>query len=144
VRVLVAEDDRDIRALIEISLLDHDVVGVADGVEALDAIQAQGFDAAVLDVMMPEVDGLMVCRGIRNHDRLAGIPVVMLTAKVGEDDHIKAFEAGADGYMTKPFEPTDLVEMVELLAATPQQRRVDDRSEKLRQAQFLRQLQHRF
>ncbi|HEX9889755.1 MAG TPA: response regulator [Nitriliruptorales bacterium] len=143
-RILIAEDDEDIRALLEVTLLDHDVVSVGDGRAALPLIGSDRFEAAVLDVMMPEVDGLSVCRAIRRDERIRDIPIVMLTARVQEEDHIKGFEAGADRYLTKPFEPDDLTEILAELEAMPVQRRVADREERLRQARFLRQVEHRF
>lgn len=144
-RVLFAEDDRDIRAFVEMTLEgDHEVISVADGAEALAAIRDQGFEAAVLDVMMPQVNGLDVVRAIRKDERLRDIPIVLLTAKVQEDDHIAGFEVGADRYLTKPFEPLTLLEVLDELGAAPVHRRIEEREERLRQARFLRTLQHRF
>lgn len=143
-RVLIAEDDGDVRALIEVALLDHHLIMTNDGDEALDALQTEAVDAAVLDVMMPGTDGFNVCRAIRQNDRLKDIPVVMLTARVREDDHIKGFEAGADRYMTKPFEPDQLTDVLEELAGTPTERRQRERRDQLDQARFLRHLEQRF
>lgn len=144
-RVLFAEDDSDIRTFVEMTLEgDHEVVSVANGAEALAAIRDQSFGAAVLDVMMPHVNGLDVVRAIRKNERLRDIPIVLLTAKVQEDDHIAGFEVGADRYLTKPFDPLTLLEFLDELGATPVHRRIEEREEQLRQARFLRTLQHRF
>jgi two-component system, OmpR family, response regulator MprA len=108
-RVLVADDDRAIRESLAraLQLEGYDVVAVVDGVEALTRIRRDGFDALVVDVMMPGVDGLAVCRLLRAEgDRT---PVLMLTARVETPDRVAGLDAGADDYLPKPFELDELL-----------------------------------
>jgi two-component system, OmpR family, response regulator MtrA len=116
-RILVADDDVDIRELVEfkLSTLGHDVVAVGDGQAAIDACQAQRPDLAVLDVMMPGVSGLDAVRVIRADPALAGLPVILLTARAQESDVETGFDTGADDYITKPFSPRELASRVQAL-----------------------------
>jgi len=118
-RILVADDDVDIRELVEfkLSTLGHDVVAVSDGQAAIDACQAQRPDLAVLDVMMPGVSGLDAVRAIRADPALAGLPVILLTARAQESDVETGFDSGADDYVTKPFSPRELAARVQALLA---------------------------
>ena len=107
-RVLVADDDRAIRESLAraLELEGYDVAAVADGVEALTRARRDRFDALVVDVMMPGVDGLSVCRVLRaDGDRT---PVLMLTARVETPDRVAGLDAGADDYLPKPFELDEL------------------------------------
>ena len=108
--VLVADDDEDIRALIEFRLerADYEVVTAADGVEALEVALARRPALAVLDVMMPKLTGYDVTRRIRASQAIGRMPVILLTARVLEDDVTRGFEAGADDYLKKPFSPQEL------------------------------------
>ncbi|MGW7516079.1 response regulator transcription factor [Streptomyces sp. NPDC054796] len=102
--VLLAEDDRAIRHALEraLALEGYDVIAVADGVQALAAAHQRRPDVLVLDVMMPGVDGLQVCRVLRAEgDRT---PILILTARVETADRIAGLDAGADDYVVKPFE----------------------------------------
>ncbi|WP_055551778.1 response regulator transcription factor [Streptomyces sp. NBRC 110028] len=102
--VLLAEDDRAIRHALERALIleGYRVTAVSDGVEALAAIHREHPDVIVLDVMMPGVDGVQVCRVLRAEgDRT---PILMLTARVETADRIEGLDAGADDYVAKPFE----------------------------------------
>ena len=116
-RILVADDDVDIRELVEfkLSTLGHDVVAVADGAAAIDACQSERPDLAVLDVMMPGVSGLDAIRAIRADPALAGLPVILLTARAQESDVETGFDSGAYDYITKPFSPRELASRVEAL-----------------------------
>ena len=107
-RVLVADDDRAIRESLAraLELEGYDVATAVDGVEALTRIRRDSFDALVVDVMMPGVDGLAVCRLLRAEgDRT---PVLMLTARVETPDRVAGLDAGADDYLAKPFELDEL------------------------------------
>lgn len=142
--VLVVDDDPGVRQVVSVSLDQYEVVLAADGAEALDKLGLLDVDAVVLDVMMPRLDGIETLRRIRSDARLRDLPVVMLTAKVGEDDHLRGFQAGADAYVTKPFEPDDLQATVDMvIGKTPDERRAARESEKERAA-LLRQLERRF
>ena len=102
-RVLVIEDDPDIGRLITLQLAELDCESrlVADGVSGLAEAQEGRYDLVILDLMLPLVDGMEVCRHIRNSDRY--VPVIMLTAKGEEANKVAGLEMGADDYITKPF-----------------------------------------
>jgi DNA-binding response OmpR family regulator len=116
-RILIVEDDPDIAELVGRYL---DKAGfntelVASGREALVAIAARQPDLVVLDLMLPHVDGLEVCRVIRANEATAAIPLIMLTARAEESERIVGLELGADDYLAKPFSPNELVARVRAL-----------------------------
>ncbi|MFL6079903.1 MAG: response regulator transcription factor [Ornithinibacter sp.] len=107
-RVLVVDDDVTVREVV-VSYLraaGHEVVEAADGAEALRAMRSDPADLVVLDLMMPGIDGLEVCRRLRAS---GDVPIVMLTALGAEVDRVVGLESGADDYVTKPFSPRELV-----------------------------------
>lgn len=108
--VLVADDDRDILQLVSFRLerADYEVVQANDGEEALRLVKELRPDLAVLDLMMPKLNGYEVIREIRRHEETKAIPVILLTARVQEADVARGFEAGADDYLKKPFSPQEL------------------------------------
>lgn len=110
-RLLVVDDEPDAVELIEFNLkgAGFDVVTAADGAEALRKARAHKPDAIVLDVMLPEVDGLEVCKQLRRDPATTSVPILMLTAKAAEIDRVLGLELGADDYVTKPFSPRELV-----------------------------------
>jgi DNA-binding response OmpR family regulator len=110
-RILVVEDDPRIAASVALYLRHSgfDVDTAATGGAALDRAAATRPDLVVLDVMLPEVDGLEVCRTLRAH---APLPIIMLTARATEADTLRGLDAGADDYVTKPFSPRELVARV--------------------------------
>jgi DNA-binding response OmpR family regulator len=101
-RILLADDEQAIQTLLSYPLHKegYDVVRAADGREALARFDEQQFDLVVLDVMMPKLDGLEVCRRLRAR---SSVPIIMLTAKAEEIDKVLGLELGADDYITKPF-----------------------------------------
>ena len=109
--VLIADDDAKIRELLELYLTKEGfaVEQAADGAEAILKAQQLKPDLIVLDVMMPVLDGMEVCRQVRKFSR---VPVIMLTARVEDDDRILGLELGADDYVGKPFNPRELVARV--------------------------------
>ena len=115
--VLVAEDDSDVRELVAFKLeqAGFDVIAVDDGPSALTAAQRHHPDLAVLDVAMPGMSGLDVCRMLRADPATAGMLIIMLTARVQEQDVEGGFTAGADDYVTKPFSPRELVSRIQAL-----------------------------
>ena len=120
-RILVAEDDAEIRQALDriLTYEGYDVVTANDGPAALEAVKEQQPSAILLDVMMPFVDGLAVCRKLREQgDRT---PVLMLTARHEVTDRVAGLDAGADDYLTKPFDLDELLARVRALL-----RRVDD------------------
>jgi len=116
-RILVVEDDPDIAELIVryLEKAEFAVERAANGREALDAMAARLPDLVVLDLMLPQVAGLEVCRRIRSDTRTAAVPVIMLTARAEESDRIVGLELGADDYLAKPFSPNELVARVRAL-----------------------------
>ena len=110
-RVLVVEDNRDIADLVARYLnkagFAAEIIG--SGREALKALADRPPDLVILDLMLPEVDGLEICRAIRSNERTAAIPIIMLTARAEESDRIVGLELGADDYVAKPFSPSELV-----------------------------------
>jgi DNA-binding response OmpR family regulator len=113
--VLVADDNPDILALVRFRLErdGYEVLSAPDGETALDLALARPPDLALLDVMMPRLDGYEVTRRLRAHGPTATIPIILLTARVQEPDVERGFEAGADDYVTKPFSPQALGERVQ-------------------------------
>ncbi len=116
-KVLVVDDEPEAVELVEFNLKQagYSVVTAADGAEALNKARATQPDLIVLDLMLPEVDGLEVCKMLRRDPATAGIPIVMLTAKAAEIDRVLGLELGADDYVTKPFSPRELVLRVKKL-----------------------------
>jgi DNA-binding response OmpR family regulator len=112
--ILVAEDDRDIAELLAFSLKKAGCAAhiVDAGNEALSYARQHPVDLVVLDVMLPGLSGLEVCRALRNDKATAGVPIIMLTARAEESDRIVGLELGADDYVTKPFSPNELVARV--------------------------------
>ncbi len=113
--VLVVEDDDDIRELVSYNLLKegYQVAGVASGEDALAAIAAKPPDLILLDLMLPGLDGLSVCRQLKGNPATEPLPVVMLTAKGEEADIVAGLNLGADDYVTKPFSPKVLLARVQ-------------------------------
>lgn len=115
-KILVVEDEKNIRELIKFNLenADYEVDTAADGREALDKLSEE-IDLVVLDLMLPEIDGMEVCRRMRGSEDLRQIPIIMLTAKGEEVERILGLEMGADDYMTKPFSPRELVARIKAI-----------------------------
>jgi DNA-binding response OmpR family regulator len=110
-KVLVVDDEPEAVELLEFNLKQagFNVVAAADGAEALTKARATLPNLIVLDLMLPEIDGLEVCKMLRRDPATARIPIIMLTAKAAEIDRIIGLELGADDYITKPFSPRELV-----------------------------------
>jgi two-component system phosphate regulon response regulator PhoB len=115
--VLVADDDADIRDLVAFKLEQSglEVIAVEDGQAALEQARAHRPTLAVLDVSMPGLSGIDVCRMLRADPATAGMLIIMLTARVQEQDVEGGFSAGADDYVTKPFSPRELVSRIQAL-----------------------------
>jgi len=113
--ILIAEDDQQIRQALEriLKFEGYSTVAVNDGAAALEAFSEQQFDAALLDVMMPFVDGMSVVRRLR--EKGDGTPVLMLTARQATSDRVEGLDAGADDYLPKPFELDELLARVRAL-----------------------------
>ncbi len=113
-RILVVDDEADLRELVTHSLKkeNYRVITAPDGETALDLAMEKRPDLIVLDLMLPGMDGIEVCRRLRQDDAMSDIPIVMLTAKAEETDEIIGLGVGADDYITKPFSPRILVARV--------------------------------
>lgn len=113
-KVLVVDDDPVIQRLLQVNfeMEDYVVVTADDGAEGLEAAQRELPDVILLDVMMPRMDGMEVARRLRADDSTAAIPIVLLTAKAQSADIADGKETGADAYVTKPFDPIELLDTV--------------------------------
>jgi DNA-binding response OmpR family regulator len=112
--ILVVEDDHDIADLIAhyLEKAGHTVDRLSSGAAVLPKLRARPADLVILDLMLPGMDGLLVCQAMRADSITAGIPIIMLTARGEEGDRIAGLELGADDYVTKPFSPKELVARV--------------------------------
>jgi len=126
-KILIIEDDKDIIELVRHYLEKENFVlkDSADGFSGLKKAKAENFDLVILDIMLPEMDGLEVCKELRADPKTSSTPVIMLTAKGEETDKIVGLEIGADDYLTKPFSPRELVARIKALL-----RRVEKKTEK--------------
>ena len=117
--VLIADDDEDILALVRATIerSGHEVMAVADGAAALSGMAERRPDLAVLDIAMPELDGLEVLRRLRADDEMRDLPVILLTAQAQAADVERGFATGASAYVRKPFSPRDLATRVDDLLA---------------------------
>ena len=113
--VLVVEDEPDIRELVEYNLSKqgYRVTSVWSGEDALAVAQIRAFDLVLLDRMLPGIDGLTVCRELRNNVATRSVPIIILTALSDASDEVAGLGVGADDYITKPFSPRVLVARVE-------------------------------
>ena len=114
IRLLAVDDDPVILNLLKVNFeLDgFDVLTAADGQEALDTARAEKPDVVLLDIMMPKLNGLEVTKALKADAATKGIPIMLLSAKAQEADVEAGMKIGADAYVTKPFDPIDLVQRV--------------------------------
>ncbi|OLS59143.1 response regulator [Pseudomonas putida] len=115
--ILLVDDDQDIRELLDayLSRCGFQVRAVADGQAFRQALDAEGSDLVILDVMLPDEDGFSLCRWVRQHPRQAQVPIIMLTASSDEADRVIGLELGADDYLGKPFSPRELQARIKAL-----------------------------
>lgn len=113
-KILIVEDELSIRELLKFNLQKdgYTVIEADSGTAAVSLAKAEFPDLVLLDLMLPGMDGLDVCRTLKNQQATAGIPIIMLTAKAEEIDKVIGLELGADDYMTKPFSPRELMARV--------------------------------
>ncbi|MCB4204811.1 response regulator [Deferribacterales bacterium Es71-Z0220] len=113
-KVLIADDELRLRKVVSLHLKKSglDVIEVSNGAQALERAKEESPDVIVLDVMMPELNGLETLERIKGDSSLKDIPVIMLSAKATQDDIKKGVELGATSYLTKPFSPKQLLEEI--------------------------------
>jgi phosphate regulon transcriptional regulator PhoB len=113
-KILVVEDEPDIRKLVQYNLAQErfKVLEAEDGEQALKIVQRDKPNLLILDLMLPGLSGIELCRILRDRTDTARLPILMLTAKAGETDRVLGLEMGADDYLTKPFSPRELVARV--------------------------------
>jgi DNA-binding response OmpR family regulator len=119
-RVLVVDDDEVIRQLIAVNLTleGFDVVTAVDGKDCLEKVVEANPDVITLDVMMPRLDGWVTATQLRRNPETAGIKVVLITARAQEDDRSRGRQIGVDAYLTKPFDPAEMIRVVRELAGS--------------------------
>ena len=144
--VLVVDDDPDIRMLVAFALEDsgYSVRQASDGEKALAALEAKAPDLMVCDVMMPGLDGFGVLRGMKGRRLAPNTKVIMLTCKTEERDHLRGWELGADEYLTKPFDPEELVARVKWLLQCSKEALAERREAELQKAELLDRLEAAF
>jgi DNA-binding response OmpR family regulator len=145
-RIFIVDDDTDIRQLVAYELVDegHEVSVAKDGAEALEVLLESSLDLVVLDIMMPRVDGFEVLQRLNEAAARDDVKVLILTAKGSERDWEQGFALGADMYMTKPFDPEELIEAVRELLAASREELAERREQELDRAHLLSQLESLF
>lgn len=120
-RILIVEDEESLLKLetILLTVKGFEVTGTTTGVDALAKIASEQFDLVLLDVVLPDLDGLEVCRRIRQEPRSAQLPIVMLSAKKSPQDQEQGMASGATAYLAKPFKSAIIVETIETLVTRP-------------------------
>ncbi|OIO33845.1 MAG: DNA-binding response regulator [Candidatus Omnitrophica bacterium CG1_02_40_15] len=110
-KILIIEDEKDIVKMLDYNLKKEGFKALSanNGEDGLDIARKENPDLILLDLMLPEMDGLEVCKAVKNDTKTAHIPIIILTAKAQEADKIVGLELGADDYMTKPFSPRELI-----------------------------------
>ncbi len=113
-KILIVEDEKDIVKMIDYNLKKEGfrTVSASDGEDAIDLAKREHPDLILLDLMLPVIDGLEVCKTLKKENKTAGIPIIMLTAKAQESDKIVGLELGADDYVTKPFSVRELTSRI--------------------------------
>lgn len=122
-KILLIEDDTDLFALLKYNLEKEgfQLVGAQTGKGAVELARRERPDLIILDIMLPDSDGLDICKGIRNHPELAHVPVIFLTARASETDRIVGLELGANDYIVKPFFVRELVARIKIQFRTQSQ-----------------------
>lgn len=110
-KVLLVDDEENIRIMVRFNLekSGYEVIEAGDGKEALRLVTAKHPEIVILDLMLPGIDGLEVCRSLKSNPQTAALPIIMLTAKSDEIDRVIGLELGADDYLTKPFSQRELL-----------------------------------
>lgn len=130
-KILVVDDERHIVRLVEVNLVraGYDVITAYDGVEALEKVKQEEPDMIVLDVMMPRMDGFEVLKHLQADPDTQDIPVIMLTAKAQDADIFRGWSSGVSSYLTKPFNPRELLTFVERIFQSLEEGDMEDEDE---------------
>ena len=128
-KILAVDDERSIVRLVQVNLqrAGYDVVTAFDGKEALEKVEAEQPDLVVLDVMMPYMDGFEVLQTLRKNPSTRELPVIMLTAKAQDADVFRGWQNGVDCYLTKPFNPMELISFVKRIFKSLEENDGDNR-----------------
>ena len=126
--ILIVEDEEDILELIRYNLSKNGfrITGVLSGEDALKKVSKESFDLVVLDIMLPGMDGLDVCKALKKNEKTQHIPIIMLTAKGEESDVVTGLELGADDYIVKPFSPKILISRIKTVLRRKSAEPLDD------------------
>lgn len=129
-KILIVDDEPDILELISYNLKKEGfhISTALDGEEALQKVRAGHLDLIVLDLMLPGIHGMELCRILRNNPKTAHVPIIMLTARGEESDKVHGLESGADDYMTKPFSPKELIARVKAVLRRSRERTTEDKT----------------
>jgi phosphate regulon transcriptional regulator PhoB len=129
VKVIVVDDEADLVELVSYNLKKEGftVESASDGSEALAKIRNNNYDLVILDLMLPGIQGMELCRILRNDPSTARLPIIMLTAKTEELDKVLGLEMGADDYMTKPFSPRELIARVKAVLRRSREKTSEER-----------------
>jgi len=132
-KILIVDDEPDIVQLISYNLKKEGfhIATALDGEEALKKVREGHFDLVILDLMLPGIHGMELCRILRNNPKTAHIPIIMLTARGEESDKVRGLETGADDYMTKPFSPKELMARVKAILRRSKERTTEDKTIRL-------------
>ncbi len=125
-KILVLDDEPDIIELVRYNLVraGFSVNPAESGEQALRKIRSESYDLVILDLMLPVISGIELCKILRKDEKTGNIPIIMLTAKAGETDKVVGLEIGADDYVTKPFSPRELVARIKaVLRRTDEERK---------------------
>lgn len=114
-KILVADDEKNILKLLKVNLerAGCEVITASDGIEVLEILKEDKPDLIILDIMMPRMDGITVLKKLKENEETKSIPVIMLTIKSSDEDIFKGWQEGADAYLTKPFNPAEVVIMAQ-------------------------------
>jgi phosphate regulon transcriptional regulator PhoB len=131
--ILIVDDESDLVELVSYNLKKEGfaVTSAANGEEALQKIRKADYHLILLDLMLPDIQGMELCRQLRNNPKTEYIPIIMLTAKGDETDKVRGLETGADDYMTKPFSPKELIARVNAVLRRTGERAIQDKAIKL-------------
>ncbi|MDO8662499.1 MAG: response regulator transcription factor [Candidatus Omnitrophota bacterium] len=123
-KILIIEDEKDIVKMLDYNLKKEGfrTLSVDDGGDALDLVNRERPELIILDLMLPGMDGLEVCKALKKEGKTASIPIIMLTAKSQEADKVVGLELGADDYVTKPFSPRELIARIKAVLRRVQEK----------------------